>query len=105
MKLARVLIALAVLFGSLTFAPPAQANINDVYTEYYDCNVAFIGWHWRTCDDEVYYEGTQSGYFKRVDRTRCDGSYSSTTWYQCSGGTCTVMSSPPTPPPPGVVYC
>lgn len=104
-KLTRVFLALLVLLGATTFAPPAQALPNEIYTEYYDCNVAFIGWHLIECDATSSSGGAQSGYYKSVQRTRCDGTFSTVRWYDCSSGTCVLMSSPPTPPPPGWYYC
>ena len=103
-KLARVFLALLVLLGATTFAPPAQALPNEIYTEYYDCNVSVVGWHLIECDATGSSGGVQSGAFKSVLRTRCDGSGVTTLrWYDCTSGTCTLMSSPPTPPPP--YYC
>ncbi|HEX6085976.1 MAG TPA: hypothetical protein VF266_15695 [Thermoanaerobaculia bacterium] len=103
--LKRVFLAVLVLLGTTTWAPPAQALPNEIYTEYFDCNVQFIGWRLIECDATSTSGGAQSGYYKSVERTRCDGTSSNVTWYQCSGGTCTVISSPPVPPPPGVYYC
>ncbi len=104
-RLDRPFLALLVLLSATTFAPPAQALPNEIYTEYYDCNVAFIGWRLIECDATGSSGGAQSGAYKRVERIRCDGSGSTVAWYACSGGTCTLMSSPPTPPPPGTYYC
>ena len=104
-RLARVSLALLMLLGSATYAPPAQALPNEIYTEYFDCNVQFVGWHLIECDATSSSGGAQAGAYKSVLRTRCDGSGSNIRWYQCSGGTCTLMSSPPVPPPPGVYYC
>lgn len=101
----RILLALLVLLSATTFAPPAHALPNEIYTEYYDCNVAFVGWHLIECDATGSSGGLQSGAYKRVERIRCDGSGSNVRWYDCSTGTCTLMSSPPTPPPPGTYYC
>jgi hypothetical protein len=104
-RLPRVFLVLLVFLSATTFAPAAQALPNEIYTEYYDCNVVFIGWHLIECDTTGSSGGVQGGSYKRVERTRCDGSGSTVLWYNCSSGTCTLMSSPPTPPPPGTYYC
>ena len=105
-RLTPVFLTLLVLSSAIGFAPPAQALPNEIYTEYFDCNVAFIGWHLIECDATGSGGGAQSGSYKSVERIRCDGSGSTVRWYDCStGGTCTLMSSPPTPPPPGTYYC
>jgi len=104
-RLPRVFLALLVLLSATTYAPPAQALPNEIYTEYYDCNVAFIGWHLIECDATGSSGGAQSGSYKRVERIRCDGSGTTVQWWDCTTGTCTLMSSPPTPPPPGTYYC
>ena len=41
-RLPRVFLALLVLLSATSYAPPAQALPNEIYTEYYDCNVAFV---------------------------------------------------------------
>lgn len=105
LKLTRAFLALLVLLSATTFAPTAQALPNEIYTEYYDCNVSFVGWHLIECDTTGSSWGAQAGSYKRVERIRCDGSGSTVRWYSCSGGTCTLLSSPPTPPPPGTYYC
>ena len=104
-KLPRVLLALLVLLGSTTFAPPAQALPNEIYTEYFDCNVAFIGWRLIECDATSSSGGAQSGAYKSVERIHCDGSGSTIQWYACTSGGCTLLPAPPTPPPPGTYYC
>lgn len=103
-RLTRVVLALLVLLSTTTVAPPAQALPNEIYTEYFDCNVAFIGWRLIECDATSSSGGAQSGAYKSVERIRCDGSGSTISWYACSSGTCTPIS-PPTPPPPGTYYC
>jgi hypothetical protein len=102
-RLARALFVLVVLLSATTFAPPAQALPNEIYTEYYDCNVVFIGWRLIECDATTTSGGVQAGAYKRVERIRCDGSGSNVIWYDCSTGTCVQMSSPPALPPP--YYC
>jgi len=101
----RVFLALLVLLSATTFAPPAQALPNEIYTEYFDCNVQFVGWRLIECDASSISGGAQAGAYKSVERIRCDGSGSTIIWYDCSSGGCVRMSSPPTPPPPGTYYC
>ena len=102
-RLTRLFLASLVFLSIATFAPPAQALPNEIYTKYYDCNVVFIGWRLIECDATTTSGGVQAGAWKSVERIRCDGSGSNVIWYDCTTGTCVQMSSPPPLPPP--YYC
>jgi len=97
-KVARLSLAVLLLFAATTFAPPVKAApCQDIFTTYYDCHLNEIGHRYVFCGGGTDTGGTLSGAFKSIETNPCDcGSYTFT-WYQWNGSTWVQLSGPPSP--------
>lgn len=99
MRTVRAFVAVLVLFGATTFAPPVEAlPTYSIYREFWSCDELFLGWRYQSCGGSLFGQGAGSGYYMYRQEDECDGSESRSQWYVCTGGSCTEISAPPYPP-------
>lgn len=95
-RVLRMLFILAItVVTSITAVPPAQSvPDSEIYTEFYDCALNFVGWRLRNCAGGSQ-SGQQSGAWKRVETSACDGPGGySLNWYRWTGSTWVGASAP-----------
>ena len=100
MRIGRLVLAFALLFASLTFAPATQATgCSDIFTTYYDCCMNEVGSRWVLCSSGGSGStGTLSGAFKEVELDpSCCGGVPTVKWYQWNGSSWVLLSGEPSP--------
>jgi len=104
MKMRAVHVLLVLLVAGSLFAPLPSAKALPKFghdTEYYDCNVSWVGSDIYDCFSH-YYSGQQYGCYKYDEYWPCDGiGEGGSSWYYWNGTNWVPMSGPPCGPP----YC
>jgi hypothetical protein len=99
-RLGRLVLVVALLFTSTTFAPATHASggCNDIFTTYYDCCLNEVGFRWVMCTGSFGSSGTLSGAFREVEHDpACCGGVPTSKWYQWNGSSWVLLSGPPSP--------
>lgn len=89
---------LAVLL-MLSFGASAEAQLREIWTNYFDCNENNVGWSLRDeCSDFYYSTGQQSGAYRHIEWMYCEGGTQSYgQWYYWDGSAWVAFSEPPGP--------